>query len=552
MRFLISILVFIIGEVYCQKKEILINGSFEDTIKLPNPNSNITDDLKNYLYYWNSPNQKTPELLSVLFKDSLNLSSPSRRINGFVPEYFDFLLYPFHGNNFAGFGSLTKFYETSQGGGSEYLQNTGINIKKSHKYHLTFKFAHYPRNYYSKTINVVFSNIINDFNMPYLYKSTFKNSLILDISLNESYQWDSVSSFFKSNENYNTVIFGNLEFANFVINSKNQNIPLFGNSSYINLDDISLIELPCIVAPDSVCYASQTPLFATLGMPYYWSSKADGSDTLSKDSVFVFNAKNSQWVYAFGKYGKDSSFIYVEPKIPIIPLNAIENICTGKQIVLNAAVLGNYKYLWSNGKTSPSITISDSGVYAVVLSSLFGCTSIASSRVFVRPLPSFYLPKDTIICFVTQKELNLMPSGNFTCLWLPVQQNSCNMILTQGQTISLELSSVPHGCKQTYTINVQDICEQIVFIPSVFYPKSEIKENQNFAPVINYYSSFKIMVFNRWGEQVFESEDINKVWDGSLKGNDCPQDVYLCVVEVVDLKKPHIKKKYSQLVHLLR
>ena len=40
-----------------------------------------------------------------------------------------------------------------------------------------------------------------------------------------------------------------------------------------------------------------------------------------------------------------------------------------------------------------------------------------------------------------------------------------------------------------------------------------------------------LQIFNRWGELIYESHDINIGWDGYYKGSLCKQDVYVWRVE---------------------
>jgi gliding motility-associated-like protein len=37
---------------------------------------------------------------------------------------------------------------------------------------------------------------------------------------------------------------------------------------------------------------------------------------------------------------------------------------------------------------------------------------------------------------------------------------------------------------------------------------------------------FKLSIFNRWGEKIFESEDISKCWDGTYKGSEASSGSY--------------------------
>jgi len=59
-----------------------------------------------------------------------------------------------------------------------------------------------------------------------------------------------------------------------------------------------------------------------------------------------------------------------------------------------------------------------------------------------------------------------------------------------------------------------------------YYDDVDFK-NEVFHPYHEGVLTYRLLVFNRWGEQIFQSNDIKKGWDGYYKGNLCPQDVYV-------------------------
>jgi len=67
-----------------------------------------------------------------------------------------------------------------------------------------------------------------------------------------------------------------------------------------------------------------------------------------------------------------------------------------------------------------------------------------------------------------------------------------------------------------------------LYVPSAFSPGSSVAENKTFYPrgVFINSSDYLFMVFNRWGEKMFESTEINNGWDGVYKNEDAPQGVY--------------------------
>ena len=50
-------------------------------------------------------------------------------------------------------------------------------------------------------------------------------------------------------------------------------------------------------------------------------------------------------------------------------------------------------------------------------------------------------------------------------------------------------------------------------------------------------------IFNRWGEKLFESDDIDQGWDGYYKGEMSPNDAYTYLVVYKDMTSQQVKKK---------
>ncbi|HEY9005975.1 MAG TPA: T9SS type B sorting domain-containing protein [Ohtaekwangia sp.] len=60
-------------------------------------------------------------------------------------------------------------------------------------------------------------------------------------------------------------------------------------------------------------------------------------------------------------------------------------------------------------------------------------------------------------------------------------------------------------------------------------------ENETFKVFGNYISKFELQVFNRWGELLYSTDDINKGWDGRYSGKDMPEGTYAFRVRGIDL-----------------
>ena len=88
------------------------------------------------------------------------------------------------------------------------------------------------------------------------------------------------------------------------------------------------------------------------------------------------------------------------------------------------------------------------------------------------------------------------------------------------------------GCKARDKVTVYVLCNNAnVFIPNTFSPNGD-GANDIFYPRGNGVYSIKMFrIFNRWGEVVFETTDLNKGWDGTFNGKPQPMGVYVYVIE---------------------
>ena len=91
------------------------------------------------------------------------------------------------------------------------------------------------------------------------------------------------------------------------------------------------------------------------------------------------------------------------------------------------------------------------------------------------------------------------------------------------------------------------------FPPTAFAPNSNIEKNRTFLPVgagIEL-QDFRLLVYNRWGNKVFESKDTNKGWDGRINGSDeAASGAYVWTVNYINIQGN--EKKYSGTVLLIR
>lgn len=97
---------------------------------------------------------------------------------------------------------------------------------------------------------------------------------------------------------------------------------------------------------------------------------------------------------------------------------------------------------------------------------------------------------------------------------------------------------------QSVSNTVELIPPIAIYIPNAFTPNGD-GLNDTFGAVGQGISEFSMQVFNRWGNLIFESNDISKQWDGTYKGEKAELGVYVYQVTAKGPKSYQLKKNGS-------
>ena len=121
--------------------------------------------------------------------------------------------------------------------------------------------------------------------------------------------------------------------------------------------------------------------------------------------------------------------------------------------------------------------------------------------------------------------LDSIPSG-FQVIWWD-GTNTLSKNITQSGTYSISLSdSLCYSVSDSILLEFED-CSFYLFMPNVFSPNGD-GVNDIFIPVQSgEIEDYVMRIFDRWGELLFETRDINTGWDGTLSGNKVNPGVYV-------------------------
>ncbi len=222
-------------------------------------------------------------------------------------------------------------------------------------------------------------------------------------------------------------------------------------------------------------------------------------------------------------------------------------ICMGDKIIFAATrgSSGLQQLLWNFGDTPDTVydvnpathAYEIPGTYTVTLNAQYrACLDInASAQVTVKSMPVINLGGDTSICldgtaFALSDGTN---AGNPGATWLWSTGDTTSSIAIKHHGHYWARVTIDQ-CSSKDEVEVRKDC--YVDIPNSFTPNGD-GINDYFFPrqfLSEGVAGFKMTVFNRWGQKVFETENPNgRGWDGKFNGKDQPVGVYVYQISVV-------------------
>jgi len=264
---------------------------------------------------------------------------------------------------------------------------------------------------------------------------------------------------------------------------------------------------------------------STIGTKYYWST----GDTTQ--NITIFKTGNYR-AYVYDSLGccNIDSFVVIDYALNGM-ITSIQ-LCSGNTQILSAqAATGTVSYKWNKGDTTQNISITKGGNYWVTRN-VNTCSITDTFIVTEHPLPIINLLPDTTVCFSKIAQI-LLDAGPFkSYLWKPTNETKRIIYTSQAQNYTLQVTD-SNNCIMSKQITVTENCQEHVYIPNAFSPNGD-GLNDVFNIVTTGVESYEMQIYNRWGIQVFSSQNYLQGWDGK----NAPNDVYLVQVTYKLKDKP--------------
>jgi len=247
--------------------------------------------------------------------------------------------------------------------------------------------------------------------------------------------------------------------------------------------------------------------------------------------------------------------------LPVVDAKGDTLICFDETTQLTATQNVFYRYQWtpSQGLSNdtiynPMATPDTTVYYFVTVTDTNGCKNTSASPINVKVQRYLLLDAypDTAIIVGEKVILNLNSNeGVVNYQWSPSDGLSCitcpnpvaNPLVTTTYTVTVKDLN---GCFENKATVVVIILDKFtVNVPEAFTPNGDGKNDIIYVRGWGIAELLEFKIFNRWGELVFISNDINKGWDGIYRGNPQNMDSYVYYVRAKSFYGVEAERKGS-------
>ncbi len=219
--------------------------------------------------------------------------------------------------------------------------------------------------------------------------------------------------------------------------------------------------------------------------------------------------------------------------------------------VANGAIVN---WLWDFGDGSstyshnPTHTYTQPGKFfvALTLTNSYGCVMKDTLNfpviVYPKPVAGFIPSVPDVSIFTPTIQFQNSSIGATMWDWDFGDHSSSILEYTEhtyndtGYYVVTQIAINQYGCRDTMKQKVHVHGEITVYFPTAFTPDNN-GLNDYYAPVYDGIKEMEIMIYDRWGQQIYKSADMTHGWNGKLNGtgDPAPIGVYVYRVTTIDI-----------------
>lgn len=291
----------------------------------------------------------------------------------------------------------------------------------------------------------------------------------------------------------------------------------------------------------TICEGSSQELTVTGGTSYEWRLNGVTIPGQNKATLVATDAGTYSVIITNGSCSGPASNT-VEIKKSALPSGnitpAAASICGNGTQILTASGGTSYQWLKDGSKiaeTGSTLTVSEPGTYSVVISNGSCSVQSANDAVITISTTAGTRYADVTTTPNVPVQLSARPDG-ISYEWIPSTGINNPTIQKPMATVTADREYLVNinngdGCPITDTVlvKVSASVEKKVFVPTAFTPNGN-GVNDQLRPLGNISTLNYFRVYNRWGNLVFQTNEIGAGWDGRRNGVIQPSDTYTWIL----------------------
>ena len=326
---------------------------------------------------------------------------------------------------------------------------------------------------------------------------------------------------------------------------------------------------------DSLCINQEYEISIIIDDPslytYQWSPIEciiSGGNT-SNPTILATEGKVFRVILTNKETGCASS-ANISPKITkpfSFQISGPSNFCLlqNSQVLLEIDNPNEYEYLWSPAECftsdvtsqNPDVLLSADKLLTVeVTNKVSGCKQSSDFLAEVGDLVSVEVNAEPDFNIYEGESLEIFvtnPITNATYVWSTGETGlSINVSPTETTSYSVTVTD-ENGCTATslvtVTVRTAQCDETDVYIPNAFTPNND-GSNDILYVRSNFIDEMEIIIYNRWGQEVFRSKDQTIGWDGTFNGEPLPPDAYAFYLRALCINTIEYRKQGN--INLIR
>lgn len=328
-----------------------------------------------------------------------------------------------------------------------------------------------------------------------------------------------------------------------------------GTCTAMAVQTISVINIPTVSISSnsamSMCSGAQLVLNAIGATTYTWYP-----GLVANSSLTVFPTTNQTYTL-IGGIGTCTSqavaSVTITSNINISLSASVYSICIGQPVLLTAnGGSGFYDWQPNINSNNDSVTVFPQHNTTYTVSSSSGnCVSTKTIHISVSFVNAdFTDDSENTTYFDEVNFYNLSQNNHFNYWYInngyyTEAVNPTVIFSEPGNYAACLMVKNDFGCTDTLCKVISVGCpDDIVYLPNTFTPNGDgLNDVFNVSTLGYCIEKFSLKIYDRWGELIFESEDILKGWDGKFKKEIVKDDVYIYLLDYTMINKKAKSKR---------